>query len=84
MIGDFHFLYYLSAMSTNSFTTIYKSFSNKELYEVIQNKNDYQPAAAEAAIVEFQNRNLSDDELTILENDWQLLQQQKHQRLEKK
>lgn len=38
----------------------------------------------EAAIAEFQNRNLNADELAMLEKDWQQLQQHHQQRNEKK
>jgi hypothetical protein len=48
----------------HDFTTYYKTISNTELLGILENSNDYQPEAIEAARRELINRELTDAELT--------------------
>ena len=48
---------------SNNFSEYYKSISDTELLSILDNTDDYQPMAIEAAKVEFSNRQLSDTEI---------------------
>ncbi len=49
--------------TSNNFSEYYKSISDTELLSILDNPDDYQPLAVEAARVEFSNRQLSDTEI---------------------
>ena len=49
--------------SLKQFSDYYKTITNAELLDILENPNDYQPLALEAAKIEFGNRNLSDTEM---------------------
>jgi len=49
--------------ATNNFSQYYKTISNTELLSILDNPEDYQPLAVEAAKEEFTNRQLSDTEI---------------------
>ncbi len=46
----------------NEFTDRFKSLSNFELLRIVENQADYQPDAVKAAMLELENRSLTDDE----------------------
>lgn len=48
---------------TNNFSKYYKTISNSELFSILDNPGEYQPAAIEAAQNEFLARQLSDAEI---------------------
>jgi hypothetical protein len=48
---------------SNNFSELYKTISNTELLSILDNTNDYQPLAVEAARQEFASRQLSDTEI---------------------
>ena len=48
----------------NQFSERYKTFSNVDLFRIIQNKGDYQEEALSAAELEVQRRNLTEQEIT--------------------
>jgi hypothetical protein len=49
---------------SNSFTEYYKTITNLELLEILENLDDYQPSAIEAAKNEISSRQLSDTEIS--------------------
>jgi hypothetical protein len=49
---------------SNSFTEYYKTITNLELLEILENPDDYQPSAIEAAKNEISSRQLSDTEIS--------------------
>ena len=51
-------------INLNDFGEYYKTISNTELLIILENPDDYQPIAVEAAKKEFTNRQLSDIEIT--------------------
>ncbi len=50
--------------SFNDFTKFYKTLSNTELINILENPASYQPEAIEASKIEFSNRQLSENEIT--------------------
>ena len=52
-------------MTENDFSEYYKKISNTELLEILENPKNYQPLAIKAAMQEFSNRQLSDDEINL-------------------
>ena len=68
----------------NEFIERYKTLSNSDLLRVIENQSDYQTKAVEAAKIEIQQRNLSDQEVdeakSTLETDRQERKKQKEKR----
>ena len=53
----------------NEFTERYENLSNSGLLKIIENSNDYQPLAVEAAIAELGNRGLSQGELDLAKHE---------------
>ena len=49
--------------TSNDFSKYYKTISNTELLNILENQSDYQPSAVEAAKKEFLERQLSDAEI---------------------
>ena len=49
--------------TSNDFSEYYKTISNTELLSILENPNDYQPFAIEAAKKEFVSRQLPDTEI---------------------
>lgn len=49
----------------DNFTSLYKTISNAELLNILENPDDFQPLAVEAASTEFKKRNLSAAEIEI-------------------
>src|SRR6478672_736347 len=47
----------------NNFSEYYKTISDTELLNILDNSNDYQPSAVEAAKQEFANRQLTESEI---------------------
>src|SRR5689334_17355948 len=54
-------------MSNTHFTNLYKTWPADRLLDVLDNPQDYQPAAVEAARLELERRQLPADELKIAE-----------------
>lgn len=50
-------------MSDNNFRTLYKTWTNDKLLDIIDNQHEYQPLAVEAARHELDNRQLSVEQL---------------------
>lgn len=71
-------------MSSHQFSQVYKTWSNLELFQLLQNKDDYQPEAVEAATLEINSRNLSREELETLQANHEELQFKKQNTAEKK
>jgi len=55
-------------MTENPFSELMKGHSNTALAAVIQDREHYQPAAVEAALTELAQRNISPDELLLLQD----------------
>jgi hypothetical protein len=68
---------------SNHFSGYYKTISNAELLNIIENPGDYQHAALEAAKKEFSIRNLSGGQITDARQELFEKQQQKIQQREK-
>lgn len=68
----------------NQFSERYKTFSNSDLLRVIENKSDYQPEAAEAALFEFNQRNLSEQDLTNAKYELEAVLQEKEKSNQKR
>ena len=71
-------------MGYQQFANVYKTWSNLELFRLLQNKDDYQPAAIEAATEEINARNLSRHDFEILQKEYEQLQLKKRSTLQKK
>ncbi|HLK30099.1 MAG TPA: hypothetical protein VKT28_16075 [Puia sp.] len=61
-------------MEFQDFSEFYKTISNSELLEILNNSDSYQPIALEAAKRELENRRLTDDDISeakkvILDNE---------------
>jgi hypothetical protein len=72
-------------MKSNEFSDYYKTISNVELLDIIENSENYQPLAIEAAKVEFSNRQLSKREISEAKDlliEVQLQQQGKKEKME--
>jgi len=67
----------------NPFTDQYKKLSNSELLWVINNLDDYQLLAIDAAKTELASRQLTLEEMTIAENDVKVRQNAEHAKIEK-
>jgi hypothetical protein len=65
------YLFLFFSMSYHQFSQVYKTWSNLELFQLLQNKNDYQEEAVEAATAEINSRGLSQTELEILQEQFQ-------------
>ena len=66
----------------NNFKETMKQRSNAELIEIVTRyKDDYQPAAIEAAQLEIQSRNLSLDELKTAEKEAAYKQEEEEKRV---
>jgi hypothetical protein len=57
-------------MIANAFASQYKNYSNNELLDIIHSKEDYQPAAIEAANAELASRGYNVDELEQINSEW--------------
>lgn len=68
----------------NRFTERYKTFSNTELFSVLEREADYEPEAVEAAKAEIKGRNLSDQELKEVTNDLETEKRLRQEQEEKK
>jgi hypothetical protein len=66
-------------MEPDDFKSLYKTFSNSKLLEIIENPESYQPLAVEAAKNEFLNRGLSEEEVQEAKTslNYELLQKEK-------
>jgi len=58
-------------MSYQRFSEVYKSWTDLELFQLLQNKNDYQEEAVEAAKAEMNSRQLSGTELDFLHKTYE-------------
>lgn len=70
-------------MSSQSFNDTYQSFSNLQLYDVLQNKQDYQSTAIAAAEAEWNKRQIVEEELARIVHLWNVQQQSVVQKKEK-
>jgi len=70
-------------MAHSEFSVIYKTWSNQQLFHLLQNKDEYQPLAIEAAQAELNSRQLSSEDLQALEEEYQQLQLQQQVRQQK-
>lgn len=59
-------------MTLNPFTERYKQATNTELQRIIENSDDYQPLAVEAAKAEIESRKLTDSELHAVKEELRL------------
>lgn len=50
-------------MSDNNFTTLYKTWTTDKLLDIIDNPSDYQPLAVEAARLELDSRQLTQEQI---------------------
>jgi hypothetical protein len=69
--------------TSNNFSEQYKTISNTELLGILDNPNDYQPLAVEAAKEEFAGRRLSDAEIQAARESLIAEQAQKEKEREK-
>jgi len=69
---------------SHQFTKVYKTWSDLELFQLLQNKDDYQEEAVEAAEAEMNSRKLSESELGILLKKHEEEQSKKQNTAEKK
>lgn len=69
--------------TTNNFSEYYKTISDTELLSILDNPEDYQPLAVEAAKEEFTNRQLSDTEIQEARQPLIAKQSQKEKEKEK-
>lgn len=53
----------ISMSIPDNFTALYETISNAELLNILENPDDFQPLAVEAASTELKKRNLSDTEI---------------------
>jgi hypothetical protein len=67
-------------MIANAFASQYKNYTNNELLDIIHSKEDYQPAAIEAANAELASRGYNVDELEQINAEWLALHLQKLER----
>jgi hypothetical protein len=67
----------------NPFTDQYKKLSNSELLWVVNNPDDYQLLAIDAAKTELASRQLTLEEMTIAENEVKVRQNVEHAKIEK-
>jgi hypothetical protein len=67
----------------NNFSEYYKTISDTELLNILENPNDYQPSAVEAAKEEFSKRQLSDIEIQEAKKPLWAKQEQKAKQKEK-
>jgi hypothetical protein len=67
----------------NPFSENYKSLKNSDLLNIIRNPQDYQPLAVEAANNELTNRQLSNEELAEAEFEFELVQKERENKIEK-
>jgi hypothetical protein len=68
----------------NPYTELYKSLSNSDLLRIINNPDDYQPLATEAAKSEFTARQLTAEELAIANNENEIWENTERAKIEKK
>ncbi|MFC2138962.1 hypothetical protein ACFLTE_12390 [Bacteroidota bacterium] len=68
----------------NEFEEKYSGYSNRQLIEIIDNKDDYQPLAVNAAETILNSRNLSDKELNGIRNDIEVEMKKEMEKKEKR
>lgn len=68
----------------NQFSERYKAFLVSDLLRVVENKNDYQAEAVEAAEYEIEQRQLTDQELIEAKNELEAERQEKQKLIEKR
>ena len=68
--------------TSNDFGKYYKTISNTELLSILENPDDYQASAVEAAKKEFSDRQLSDKEIKEAKEPLVVRQQQKEKQTE--
>ena len=56
-------------MSLNPFSERYKKLNNSDLLDIISNPKDYQDLALEAAKLEFENRQLTDEQKEVAKSE---------------
>lgn len=70
-------------MTPNNFSDYYKTISDTELLDILEHQENYQPSAIEAAKKEFENRKLSDEEISQAKQPLILKQLQKEEQKKK-
>ncbi len=68
----------------NQFSVRYKSFSNSDLFRVIENQSDYQTEAVEAAKTEINQRKLSDQQIKDLKSELEAERREQQRQNEKR
>lgn len=68
----------------NKFSEQYKTFSNSDLFRVIEKQSDYQEEAVEAAKIEINHRNLSEQEKTEANSELEAERQERQKHNEKR
>ncbi|HNO70679.1 MAG TPA: hypothetical protein PKO16_02785 [Bacteroidia bacterium] len=69
-------------MKTNPFLERFQSYTASQLIEILNNKNSYQPLAVEAAQLELENRQLTEEEINIAKEEIQKKEQYEIQKQE--
>lgn len=69
---------------TNQFTERYKSYSNAELLNIIENSSDYQPEAVKTAQYEIDQRQLTDEDFMTAKSELQTQRIEKDKQTEKR
>jgi hypothetical protein len=70
-------------MTPNNFSNYYKTLSDTELLDILEHQGNYQPLAIEAAKKEFENRQLSEEEISKAREPLIQIQLEKEQRNKK-
>jgi hypothetical protein len=70
-------------MTSNDFGNYYKTISDTELLDILEHQVNYQPLAIEAAKKEFENRKLSDEEISKAKQPLILKKLEKEERKKK-
>lgn len=70
-------------MTLKDFSDYYKTISDTELLDILEHQENYQPLAIEAAKKEFENRKLSDEDISRAKQPLILKQLEKHEQNKK-
>lgn len=70
-------------MNDNNFTTLYKTWTTDKLLDIVDNPNDYQPLAVEAARLELDSRQLTQEQLANAKAEQDLIRQDKANKQQK-
>lgn len=70
-------------MNENSFTTLYKTWTTDKLLDIVDNPSDYQPLAVEAARLEIDSRQLTQEQLIDAKVEQDLRRQDKANKQQK-